>query len=306
MNGYLVVHDGKDRAEWLAARGLGVSATDAARIAGGGAQGWASLRKEKETGSSWRGNASTQHGRDREPVIAAWAKAEFGLEPSAALLGRVDKNDGDYSLDLATPDALGAIAQADGEGLVAGEFGEFKTTVKDWDEWQDVPRRYFWQVVWQFFVTGAELCRFVFEPHVDGVPLYMEPKVFTIARSSVLADIEKAREQVALWRAGSFDAIPDRLLPLDRLLTERVQAKAAADSAAATLAAAESKVREFLEGLGEPVKFEGSEANVTWTGEPSTSRRFDSAAFKARYPAAHARFMTTTKTRPRVTITERS
>lgn len=54
MSGFVIINDGADRASGLAARSLGVSATDAARIMVGGAGTWASLRKEKETGRTVR------------------------------------------------------------------------------------------------------------------------------------------------------------------------------------------------------------------------------------------------------------
>ena len=302
MTGYFVVNDGTDRESWLADRNRGASATDVARIMTGGAGTWASLRDEKQGGKSFRGNAYTQHGREREAAIAAYAADVYGLAPSTALLGRWADGDVDlpFPLDLATPDALGAGTQT------GREFGEFKTTVHDWPTWADVPARYFWQVVWQFHVTGADLCRFVFEPHEGFVPLYAEPRTFTIERDQVADEIAQAVETVTAWRLADLAPVPDDLAELDALLQLREVAKEAADAAAARLAAHDDAIRALLEATGREVKFEGTGSNVTWTGRPGKTTRFDQAAFKARYPAAAARFTKTTETRLRLTITARS
>ncbi|UGS26364.1 YqaJ viral recombinase family protein [Microbacterium resistens] len=308
-HGFHVINDGTDRASWLADRLLGVSATDAARIMTGGAGTWATLRKEKESGRGFGGNDYTRHGREREAAIAAWAQHEFGLIPSTALVGRADgehlagyDDDRPFSFDLATPDAL----DVDPDDGRCHQIGEFKTTVKDWPTWGDVPRRYFWQVVWQLHVTGADRCRFVFEAHEDFVPLHMVPRVFTVERADVLDDIEEAKAQVAAWRAFDGEAVPEGLEALDALLSRREAAKEAAAAAADRVAAVEAEMRTLLVDYGKPVKFAGTGSNVTWTGMPVKTDRFDSAAFKKADPDTYARFIKTTESQPRLTITARS
>lgn len=314
MSGFLLIDDGTDRPRWLEARTGGVSATDAARIMTGGAQTWASLRKEKASGKGFGGNAYTRHGNEREAIIAEFARDQFGLIPSKALIAHAGN-----LADLATPDAL-ARPTVDGlgilemGGLIPGvryttdEFGEYKTTVHDWPTWADVPKRYFWQVVWQFYVTGARRCRFVFEAHEGFVPLHMEPRVFTIERSDVAEDIDVAVQRVGEWRdAGNEDVeLPEALLPLDALLSAHAKAKEEADASNARVDALGSQVRALLEAHGAEVRFEGSDANVTWTGKPGTRTGFDKKAFEAKYPAAARRFTTSTPTQPRLTITARS
>lgn len=311
----VLVDDGTDRERWLLARAgeNRVSATDAARIMTGGAGTWASLRKEKAHGSSFRGNAYTRHGNEREAAIAAYAAAEFGLQPSTALIANAASPD-----DIATPDALSmpyiaGIGVPELHGLQGGlqysvsAFGEYKTTVHDWPTWEDVPRRYFWQVVWQFHVTGAQRCRFVFEHHENFVPLHMEPRVFTIERDDVEQDIAAAVERVAQWRAAEHAEVPEALLSLDTLLSQRERAKEAAAAAEARAAEAEAAIRELLTAHGQAVEFEGTDANVSYTGKPRESQRFNAAAFKAKYPNAHARFTTTVvEKQPRLGITARS
>jgi len=320
---FTLVNDGTDRASWLAARAgehdglVKVSATDAARIVTGTAQGWASLRKEKAgIGKSFHGNAATRHGNDREPVIAAWAEKEFGLAPSKALIGRVDR-----LADVATPDGLsqpfvaGLLDIPELNGLMEGlsyrvdEFGEYKTTVKDWPTWADVPKRYHWQVVWQFVVTGAARCRFVFEPHENGRPVHMVPRVFTIERADVEDDMQTALARVAEWRGGENAVeVPDALVPLEALLSAHARASEFADVANAEVEAIAAEIRAIAAAhqktTGEAVRFEGTDANVTLSA-PGTKKGFDKAAFAAKYPHALARFTTSTPSTPRLTITGR-
>lgn len=313
---FLLIDDGTDRERWLAARaGEGrVSATDAARIMTGGAGTWASLRKEKATGDSgFGGNQYTRHGNDREAVIAAFGEQRFGLVPSTALLGR--SGCADDALDLATPDAL-AMPTVDGVPLfgdlepgveyAVAEFGEYKTTVHDWPTWADVPARYHWQVVWQFLVTGALRCRFIFEAHEGFVPIHMEPRVFTIERADVEADIESLQAAVASWRGADVEDVPEALVPLDALLSARTRAREEAEAADARAKAAEADIRALLVAHGQVVKFEGTDANVSWTGKPVVSQRFDSKAFAAKYPAAARRFTKPSESQPRLSITARS
>lgn len=311
----VLVDDGTDRERWLLARAVEgrVSATDAARIMTGGAGTWASLRKEKAQGSSFRGNSYTRHGNEREAAIAAFAQTEFGLIPSTALVAAADS-----PLDVATPDAL-SVPVIDGVGVeelgglqhglqyTVDEFGEYKTTVHDWPTKEDVPRRYYWQVVHQFRVTGAQRCRFVFEHHENFVPLHMEPRVFTYERDEVEADIAASIERVNQWRTAEHAEVPEALLPLDLLLSQRERAKEAAQAAEDRAAEAEAAIRELLTAHGQAVEFEGTDANVSYTGTPRSSQRFNAAAFKSKYPHAAARFTTTVvEKQPRLGITTRS
>lgn len=320
MSALLLVDDGLDRERWLAARAelvdgvTRISATDAARIMTGGASTWSSLRKEKRTGKGFGGNSYTRHGREREAAIAEFARAEFGLTPSTALVAHADR-----PADVATPDAL-SQPLVDGLGIpeqvmvpglryTVDAFGEYKTTVKDWATWADVPRKYHWQVVWQFHVTGAARCHFVFEAHEEFVPLHMEPRVFTIERADVLEDIEAAVERVAEWRAIESDdhEVPEVLLPLDGLLSARQRAAEAVAAAQRRVDEFDAEIRALLVEYGDAYEHEGTDANLSWTGKPRESKRFNSAAFRAKYPAAYARFTTTTtEAQPRLGISARS
>jgi hypothetical protein len=154
-----------DRVAWLRARSRGVTATDVARLSGPKALQAVAL--EKLNGSGFGGNAFTDHGRAREPEIARWVRAQHRIEPSAALFHA----HGDER-HLATPDG---VAVVDGTLVLA----EIKTSSSPF---RSVPRSYLRQVWWQQYVLGAERTLFVWEHHVDFVPVSSEPKCTWIER----------------------------------------------------------------------------------------------------------------------------
>lgn len=157
-----LVTDGSNRIEWLRARARGITATDVAKLSTQksiDAAAWAKLH-----GTGFSGNAFTEHGRAREPEIAAWVQQEFGILPSAALFhAQEDRR------HLATPDGIGMIADgstAGGSGMLV--LSEIKTTNK---AWRGIPKNYLRQVWWQQYVLGAERTLVVWEEHRDFVPV---------------------------------------------------------------------------------------------------------------------------------------
>ncbi|MGK0722800.1 YqaJ viral recombinase family protein [Leucobacter sp. W1478] len=150
-----IVTDGTDRAAWMRARARGITATDVAKLSTPRSIDTAAW--QKLYGSGFAGNAFTDHGKAREPVIAAWVQREYGIEPSQALFhAQIDTR------HLATPD-----------GLVRREAGhlelaEIKTTNK---EWRSIPRSYMRQIWWQQHVLGAERTLMVWERHENFVPV---------------------------------------------------------------------------------------------------------------------------------------
>jgi hypothetical protein len=155
-----IVADASNRVAWLRARSRGVTATDVARLSS--ARAVASVAHDKLYGTGFGGNAFTDHGRAREPQIAAWVREAYGIEPSGALFhAAYDRR------HLATPDGIGLAA---GGSL---ELAEIKTTSKQWSR---IPRSYLRQVWWQQYVLGAERTLVVWEQHVDFVPLDAEPR----------------------------------------------------------------------------------------------------------------------------------
>ena len=148
-----------DRVAWLRARSTGVTATDVARLSS--IRSLEAVALDKIYGSSFGGNAYTDHGNDREPEIARWVLANHGIAPSAALYHSAYEK-----AHLATPDGVAEIG-----GTVV--LAEIKTTSSGW---KSIPRSYLRQVWWQQYVLGAERTLFVWEQHLDFVPIAPEPR----------------------------------------------------------------------------------------------------------------------------------
>lgn len=161
-----VVADSRDRVAWLKARSQGITATDVAHLSTPASILRAA--KQKLRPSSFSGNAYTDHGRRREPEIAAWVEREHGILPSSALF-RADTE----KRHLATPDGI----SQDDAGRIT--LSEIKTTNKPW---RTIPRQYLRQVWWQQHVLGAERTLFAWEEHRDFRPLHDDPKCVWIDR----------------------------------------------------------------------------------------------------------------------------
>ncbi|NHI17816.1 YqaJ viral recombinase family protein [Microbacterium excoecariae] len=161
-----IVADSRDRVAWLRARSQGITATDVAHLSTPASILRAAQQKLRP--SSFSGNAYTDHGRRREPEIAAWVEREHGIAPSSALFCAVVER-----RHLATPDGI----SQDAEGRIL--LAEIKTTNKPW---RTIPRHYLRQVWWQQHVTGAERTLFAWEEHRDFRPLHDEPKSVWIDR----------------------------------------------------------------------------------------------------------------------------
>jgi len=161
-----IVAHSSDRVAWLRARAAGITATDVARLAS--LRAVEAVIADKRYGSRFSGNAYTEHGKEREPVIAAWVAATHGIQPSAHLFHASANR-----AHLATPDGVGQ--DRDGRLLLA----EIKTTSSGWKR---VPRHYLRQVWWQQYVLGAERTLFVWEKHDGFVPIADEPECRWIDR----------------------------------------------------------------------------------------------------------------------------
>lgn len=156
-----VVADSSNRVAWLRARSRGITATDVAKLST--LKSVRSAAFEKLGGRRFTGNgAYLEHGRAREPVIAAWVLEHHSIEPSTALYHARGE-----TRHLATPDGL---AVRDCGRL---ELAEIKTTVKPW---RSIPRHYLRQVWWQQYVLGAERTLVVWEQHEGFVPVGEEPQ----------------------------------------------------------------------------------------------------------------------------------
>jgi len=161
-----IVADSSDRVAWLRARSRGITATDVAKLATPKSVQNAAF--DKLHGTGFGGNPYTDHGRAREPEIAAWVLANHGIRPSTNLYHAERE-----PRHLATPD--GVVVDGSGELLLA----EIKTTSKPW---RSIPRSYLRQVWWQQYVLGAERTLVVWEEHKDFVPVHPVPQCRWVER----------------------------------------------------------------------------------------------------------------------------
>ena len=140
----------QDRAAWLAERAQGVTATELAKImlAGSREQAIRDLVKQKREGDSFTGNAYTEWGKQREPVIAA-DLAGYGVIPESRVFHAAA--DSRY---LASPDGL----SEDFDGNLV--LDEIKTSGKPLPKGSAVlaEKGYEWQMQWGNLVTGAIGC----------------------------------------------------------------------------------------------------------------------------------------------------
>lgn len=265
---FTVIDDGTDRQAWLVRRQGGVSATDIARLARGGANTWAAVRAEKAGKGRDFMNAAMQHGKDREPTIARFAERMFGLHHSTALLAADDE-----PRFIATPDLLRD-----------GEAGDIKTTVHDWMVLSDVPGRYIDQVLWQMRVTGYHQGRLIFEPHENGIPLHPFPKSFPIEWDAARV----AHLESVAYEFLAEDGEPDEdAAILDALLTDAAMRKEVAEAAAESYRRATAEIEEYLQG--KPRRFDGSLASLTRSPDGITAS-VDTTRLKRELPDVAAQY----------------
>ena len=157
-----IVASSEDRDAWLAARNLGVTASNASRLVS--EQSLDSILKSKFY-DGFTGNAATDWGLEREPFLLDWATF-----PQNKFLFHSTEN----ARFMATPD-----------GIRIGEDGKLelcqvKTTGKPMPK---IPAHYYRQIQWEMFVMDAERCYFVVEVHEDFVPISLEPQLEIFPRN---------------------------------------------------------------------------------------------------------------------------
>jgi predicted phage-related endonuclease len=161
-----LVTDGTDEHAWLQARARGITATDVAKLTS--IHSIPVVALEKLRPSTFTGNAFTEHGKAREPIIAEWVRDRTGIEPSSSLFHSEPD-----TRHLATPDGIGMRS----DGVL--ELAEIKTTGKGWDQ---IPGNYLRQVYWQQYVLGAQRTFFVWEQHRNFIPIAEQPQSTWIER----------------------------------------------------------------------------------------------------------------------------
>ncbi|UOQ58125.1 YqaJ viral recombinase family protein [Leucobacter allii] len=140
----------QDREAWLAERRQGVTATELAKIMTASNRQVAiqDLVRQKRDGDSFTGNAYTEWGKEREPVIAA-DLAGYGVVPESRVFHAAGN-----SRHLASPDGL----SVDFDGGIV--LDEIKTSGKPLPKGSPAldAAGYEWQMQWCCYVIGATGC----------------------------------------------------------------------------------------------------------------------------------------------------
>ncbi len=197
----------QDREAWLAERAQGVTATELAKImlAGSREQAVRDLVKQKREGDSFTGNAYTEWGKEREPIIAA-DLAGHGVIPESRVVHAA--SDSRY---LASPDGL----SVDFDGQLV--LDEIKTSGKPLPKGSAalVEKGYEWQMQWCCYVTGAIGCWLNVELRL-GEPGAFRPgprsREFFPRDEGMIAQLLRAADQVlAALDADSDDEIDEEV-----------------------------------------------------------------------------------------------
>ncbi len=312
------------RQAWLDQRAGGITATEIRDW------GVASKRREiidfKVTGQmeNLDGNAYIQHGRWREPVIADWVRAKFGIAPCDAVYAHPE-----HPRWLASPDGV-SFDPLSKQLLVGadGVISEIKTSKDDLNPGllndervlvQIEPgspfdrKGYFIQMQWSMLVMNASRCLFVWEQHngqVDpetktftpaGIPQYawierdqktIDALVENVA-SKALAEIDAARAQLKVNELPPASELPGE----DVVLAMQVlRARDAAAVAKKSWDQAWNTLTAKYVGEGKPdMKVDIGDAYFTVsTSTPApkvtTEQVFDEEAARRKAPALMARY----------------
>ena len=295
--------------EWLRQRRSVVTATDVAKIKTGTDKAFASLWREKRTPSTFRGNRFTQHGKDREPVIAAMLSEDRPwLHPNVALL--VSEDDARFG---ATPDMVSD------DGLVLGEIKTRRLSddKDEWLSWADVcadqtGKKYACQVAWQLLVTGAERCVFAVEhwSDEDGWADLRPLRVFDVERDEDL--ISELRDVAERF----LDYEPPELVQGDQSDFEAMALASALAEMESTIASLRAELRQcekdravlqadLLEAVGDTPRSVDYGGFVVEVSPGRRSRSFDRKALAADYPEIEEKYTLEKDGAPSVKVLEK-
>ena len=298
--------------EWLRQRRSVVTATDVAKIKTGSDKAFASLWREKRTPSTFRGNRFTQHGKDREPVIADMLSEDRPwLHPNVALL--VSEDDARFG---ATPDMVSD------DGLVLGEIKTRRLSddKDEWLSWADVcadqtGKKYACQVAWQLLVTGAERCVFAVEhwSDEDGWADLRPLRVFDVERDEDL--ISELRDVAERF----LDYEPPELVQGDQSDFEAMALASALAEMESTIASLRAELRQYekdravlqadlLEAVGDTPRSVDYGGFVVEVSPGRRSRSFDRKAWEsdnADDPALLEKYMVEKDGAPSVKVLEK-
>lgn len=275
---HVIVEDGAPEDEWLDARSEGVTASEIRAIAHGSRKRWRSILDDKLNGSTFKGNAHTKRGHDREGDLIRQASLLDGvvvLARSGALFGNEDSD-----LHRATPDGLGIHE-------MLGHFGaEAKHHAEGWDR-DDIPAEHMDQMQWGMHVLDVQWWLYVWA--VDGTE--------GIRHEWVPRDDKRIGQLVAqadafiAWRdagAPEIDDIPD---DVDDALAEYAHGLELAAEGERIKKAARPIIDAFTAqqkaAQGDPLRKTGSRASLFFEPKPDTLV-LDEEAWEAAEPESYA------------------
>lgn len=232
--GIIIVEADAPREEWLDARGQGVTASEVHAIASGGRAAWAKILDDKLNGRTFKGNAHTRRGHERESILIEFAATiDESIEPNSALWAhKVEPR------FRGTPDGIG-------DGVVA----EVKSHAYGY-ELGPIPPEHRSQMQWQMLITGAKRALYVREVmDEDGQGALSDPDWQWVDRDEehIAWLVSRALEFLAWWYA-ECPATDDLDEETETALAAWVRAKRDLDPIAKAEAAAKKKLTSLLKG----------------------------------------------------------
>lgn len=314
-----------DPEAWHAARrGNRISATQIRDLAKGGGADRRRIMGEKLgdiARADLSGNRYVAHGNEREPIIAAWIRRRFMIEPSNVLYIA-----GHDDLAIATPDGVSRDPFT-GEIVVS----EIKTSKHDLTpgeidpdsmilvmkrgrdgRWRLDTRRhfastgYYDQMQWQMHVMSAERTLFVWEQHHDFTPVAVPEWCWVLRdqrrideliaiRDEFVAELEAERQRRANETPAEIEAqlaVVASLEEDERVLLAREVARGREIEAEGKRIkeAAWKRLGELAEQAGEDFRIELEDVSVSWTTTTKTKTKFDEQLARTKAPGMFAKY----------------
>ena len=298
----------KGEEEWLLRRQRSITATDIAKIRTGSPKAFAALWREKHEPPRHFSNKFTEHGKDREPHIAAEVTEQYpGLLHNRHFL--VKDDDPRFG---ATPDMVSE------DGLTLGEIKTHFVSdeSKLWLDLDDVWRKnpgYRAQVQWQLFITGAEKVVFVWEDwsDEDGWKDIRPLRFATVYPDhDMISGLVDLAEEFLAWSPPEIEqgdgadfevmAIADRLAEIDMDLAN---ARAVVRGLEGDRKAAQA---DLLEAVGDTPRSVDYGGFVVEVSPGRRSRSFDRKALAADYPELEEKYTLEKDGAPSVRVLEKA
>lgn len=283
-----VAADSLGSAEGLATRAVGVTASELHAIAHGGRGTHERILQDKLNGATFRGNAHTRRGHEREDFLVDWASENVArCVGNIALLGS-------YELPwlLATPDGLG------------DDFGvEVKSHDFGWGDRDDIPAEHYDQMQGGMAVTGCDRWLYVWEVMgLDGSPTLEAPSYRWVDRDEKrIARLIAGAAKFMTWReagAPKTDGLPTEI---DDALAAWAIARAQKNAAAAAEAAADKIIRAYALEHADDHGAKGAGTRAAFNLAKSTA--LDEAAWADAEPESYAEVL---EIRTRLKATEKA